>query len=418
MDSRLPQGSQSHRGLDGSTIMTPGMVALFAVACGIAAANLYYAQPLLPVISRDLQAGSGSTALVITAAQVGYGLGLALIVPLGDILIRRRLVPAILSVAAAALFVASAAPSVLVLIGAVAVAGLCSVAAQILVPYAAELASEEQRGRVVGTVMSGLLLGILLARTFSGLIAEVAGWRTVYVVAGTVVLILAAVLNRRLPSERPRPSIIYSQLLASVIHLVRTEPVLRLRAAIGGLAFATFNVIWTSLAFLLVAAPYHYSEAVIGLFGLLGAAGAAAASFSGRLADRGLERWVSGGSLALIVASMGLLALGSHHLWALIVGIVLADLGIQAVHIQNQHLIFAIQPTARSRLNTGYMVTYFVGGAIGSATTGVVYGIGGWSDVVVLGLVFAGAGLVLWSVSELLRLRHDRSVDGCAPSLS
>jgi predicted MFS family arabinose efflux permease len=398
--------------------MTSGMVALFAVACGISAANLYYAQPLLPVIGRQLHSGSGSTALVITAAQVGYGIGLALIVPLGDILIRRRLVPAILTVAAVALLVAAAAPSLIVLIAAVAVAGICSVAAQILVPYAAELATDDQRGRVVGTVMSGLLLGILLARTFSGLIAEVSGWRTVYVVAGVMVAILAAVLNRRLPSERPRPSMVYSQLLASVIHLMRTEPVLRLRAAIGALAFATFNVIWSSLAFLLVAAPYHYSEAVIGLFGLLGAAGAAAASFSGRLADRGHERWVSGGSLALIVASMGLLALGAHHLWALMVGIVLADLGIQAVHIQNQHLIFAIQPSARSRLNTGYMVAYFVGGAIGSASTGVAYGIGGWSDVVVLGLVFAGAGLILWSSSQLLRIRRNRSVDGCAPSLS
>jgi predicted MFS family arabinose efflux permease len=418
MGLSIPKGNRSQPTLDGSTIMTTGMVALFAVACGVAAANLYYAQPLLPLIGRQLHAGAGSTALVITAAQVGYGVGLALIVPLGDILIRRRLVPAILSVAACALFVASAAPSIIILIGAVAVAGLCSVAAQILVPYAAELATEEQRGRVVGTVMSGLLLGILLARTFSGLIAEAAGWRAVYVVAGVIVIVLAAVLNRRLPSERPRPSINYSQLLASVIHLMRTEPVLRLRAALGALVFATFNVIWTSLAFLLVAAPYHYSEAVIGLFGLLGAAGAAAASFSGRLADRGLERFVSGGSLVLIVASMGLLALASHHLWALIVGILLADLGIQAVHIQNQHLIFAIQPSARSRLNTGYMVTYFVGGAIGSAGTGVAYGIGGWSDVVVLGLVFAGAGLILWSVSELLRIRQSRCVDGCAPSLS
>jgi predicted MFS family arabinose efflux permease len=389
-----------------TTGMTRGMVTLFAVACGISAANLYYAQPLLPLISRDLHAGSGDTALVVTGAQIGYGVGLALIVPLGDIMIRRRLVPGILLVAAGALFVASAAPDVTVLVVAVAVAGLCSVSAQILVPYAAELATAPQRGRVVGTVMSGLLMGILLARTFSGLIAQAAGWRTVYVVAGAVVLALSGVLSRRLPRERRRESIVYSQLLASVVHLVRTEPLLRLRAAIGALAFATFNVIWTSLAFLLVAAPYHYSEAVIGLFGLLGAAGALAASFSGRLADRGLERWVSGGSLAVIVASMALLGLGSHRLWALVAGILLADLGIQAVHIQNQQLIFGIDHSARSRLNTGYMVTYFIGGAIGSASTGVAYGAGGWSAV-----VLSGAGLVLWSVSEVERRRRARHAD-------
>lgn len=381
--------------------MTPGMVALFAVACGIAAANLYYAQPLLPVISRDLGAGSGATALVVTAAQVGYGVGLALIVPLGDILIRRRLVPGILLVAAAALFVSSAAPDVPVLAAAVAIAGLCSVAAQILVPYSAELAAEAHRGRVVGTVMSGLLIGILLARTFSGLIADAAGWRTVYVVAGSMVLVMAGILARRLPAEHERRPMVYRDLLASVVHFMRTEPLLRRRAAIGGLAFATFNVIWTSLAFLLAGPPYHDSEAVIGLFGLLGAAGAAAAAFSGRLADRGLEKWVSGCSLALVLAAMGFLALGSHQLWALIVGILVADLGIQAVHIQNQQLIFALHPSARSRLNTGYMVTYFVGGAVGSAATGVTWGIGGWPAVVLLGVAFAGAGLAVWALSEI-----------------
>jgi len=402
--------------------MTTSMVALFAMACGISAANLYYAQPLLPQISKGLHVGSGSAALVITAAQIGYGLGLALLVPLGDILVRRRLVPGILVLAAVALFCASAAPNIIVLIIAVAVAGVCSVSAQILVPFAATLASDDQRGRVVGTVMSGLLLGILLARTFSGLIAEVAGWRTVFIVAGGVVLVLSFLLHHRLPDEEVRVSIDYKELLGSVVRLMRTEPLLRLRSAIGALVFATFNVIWTSLAFLLVGSPYHYSEAVIGLFGLLGAAGALAASFSGRLADRGLERFVTGGSLIVIVASIGLLAIGQHQLWALMVGILIGDLGIQAVHIQNQQLIFGIDPLARSRLNTGYMVTYFIGGAIGSATTGLAYGIGGWHAVIVLGAVYSIGVLILWVASEVLHRRQSRRTDavvadGCTPSL-
>jgi len=393
---------------DARSTMTPGMVALFAVACGVSAANLYYAQPLLPQIARDLHAGSGRTALVVTSAQIGYGIGLALIVPLGDILIRRRLVPVILLVAAVALLAASVAPDITVLIVAVAVAGLCSVAAQILVPFAASLASDRQRGRVVGTVMSGLLLGILLARTFSGLIAQVAGWRTVYVVAAVVVLVLSGLLHLRLPDEHTRPRILYGELLGSVVLLMRTEPVLRLRSALGGLSFATFNVIWTSLAFLLIGPPYHYSEAVIGSFGLLGAAGALAASFSGRLADRGLERPVTGGSLVVMVGSMALLAAGAHQLWALVAGIVVGDLAIQAVHIQNQQLIFALEPSARSRLNTGYMVIYFVGGAIGSATTGLAYGTGGWPAVIVLGAGYSGAALVLWIVSEVTGIGHRR----------
>jgi predicted MFS family arabinose efflux permease len=390
----------------GRSVMTKGMVLLFAVACGVSAGNLYYAQPLLPQIARSFHAGAGETTLVVTAAQVGYGCGLALLVPLGDVLVRRRFVPGLLVLAAVALLAAAASPNIVVLIAAVAVAGVCSVAAQVLVPFSATLADDDQRGRVVGTVMSGLLVGILLARTLSGLIADAAGWRTVFVVAAGVVLAMAVLLHHRLPGEPARPHLDYADLLGSVVHLLVTEPVLRLRAAIGALAFATFNVIWTSLAFLLVGPPYHFTEATVGLFGLLGAAGALAATFSGRLADRGLEQWVSGTSLALTVASFGLLALGRHDLWALMVGILLADLGIQAVHIQNQQLIFAIDPEARSRLNTGYMVLYFVGGALGSASVGAAYAAGGWSAVVVLGAVYAGSAMALWVLSEATGIGH------------
>jgi predicted MFS family arabinose efflux permease len=361
--------------------------------------------------------GSGTAGLIVTAAQIGYGVGLALIVPLGDILVRRRLVPGLLLIASLALFSASAAPNIDFLIASVAIAGICSVSAQILVPFAASLASDQQRGRVVGTVMSGLLVGILLARTFSGLIAEVAGWRTVFVVAGVLVLALSGMLHRRLPGEKTRPAIGYSELLGSVVGLMRTEPLLRLRSVIGALAFATFNVVWTSLAFLLAGPPYHDSEAVIGLFGLLGAAGALAASFSGRLADRGLERWVTAGSLVVTAASMALLALGSHRLWALIAGILVVDLGIQAVHIQNQQLIFGIDPAARSRLNTGYMVSYFIGGAIGSAATGMAYAAGGWSSVITLGACFSGAGLLVWLASEVVARSRSKEVDPAAPAL-
>ena len=394
------------------------MVALFAVACGISAANLYYAQPLLPSIARSLHVGSDTAALVVTGAQVGYGIGLALLVPLGDMLVRRRMVPAILVGSAAALLVASVAPDIGVLVAAVAVAGMCSVAAQILVPFAAHLADDQSRGRVVGTVMSGLLLGILLARTFSGLVAEVAGWRSVYVAACVVVLVLAALLARTLPGEDPRATIVYTDLLRSVVRLMRTEPLLRLRSALGALVFAAFNVLWTSLAFLLVKPPYGYSTLVIGLFGLLGAGGALAASFSGRLSDRGLERFVTGGSLLSTAVAFGLLALGSHQLWALIIGIVVADLGIQAVHIQNQQLIFGIDPAARSRLNTGYMVTYFIGGSIGSATTGVVYTVGGWPAVVILGVGYSGAALVLWVLSQVVGFGRARPPAERSPATS
>ncbi len=381
------------------------LVVLFAVACGVSVATLYYAQPLLPSVAHSLHVGSATAALVVTAGQVGYGIGLALLVPFGDVVVRRRLVPVLLFVAALALAAAAAAPNLFVLAVAVAAAGAASVAAQILVPFAAHLADERHRGRVVGTVMSGLLLGILLARTFSGAIAQLAGWRSVYVVAAGIVALLAVVLARTLPGEDDRPRVRYGALLRSVVHLVSTEDLLRLRSLLGALVFAAFNILWTSLAFLLAGPPYHYDRIVIGLFGLLGAGGALGAAFSGRLSDRGHERLVTTASLVVLLASFGVLALGGSELWALVIGIVAADLSIQSVHIQNQQLVFGIDPHARSRLNTAYMVAYFIGGSAGSAATGVAYGAGGWNAVVVLGGAVSAIALVVWARAQ----RHSRA---------
>jgi predicted MFS family arabinose efflux permease len=320
------------------------------------------------------------------------------------VVVRRRLVPVLLLGAAAALAAAAAAPTLLVLAVAVAVAGAASVAAQVLVPFAAHLADDRHRGRVVGTVMSGLLLGILLARTFAGAVAQLAGWRTVYVAAAGVVALLALVLARTLPGEDERPrGVRYGALLRSVVDLVTAERLLRLRSTLGALVFAAFNVLWTSLAFLLAGSPYHYNRIVIGLFGLLGAGGALGAAFSGRLSDRGHERLVTTASLVVLLGSFGLLALGRTQLWALVIGIVTADLAIQSVHIQNQQLVFGIDPKARSRLNTAYMVSYFIGGSAGSAATGAAYGLAGWSGVVVLGSVVSAAALVVWGLAQLRR---------------
>ena len=377
-------------------MMPRGRVALFALACGVTVANLYYAQPLLPLISKDLGVPEGRTALVVTAAQVGYLLGLFFLVPLGDRLIRRRLVPWVMAADAVCLLAASVAPHFTVLMVATVLVGLCSTSAMILVPFAAHLADPDRKGPGTGTIMSGLLLGILLARVLSGVLAQLTSWRTVYLLAAAAMALLGLLLYLRLPAEDPRPAISYHELLISVARYFRAEPLLRLRAAYGGLVFATFSVIWTSLAFLLAGDPYNYSEGVIGLFGLFGVAGALAATLSGHLADRGWERRVTGGCLALLVVSVALMGLGAHHLAPLIIGLVLADLAIQSVHIQNQQLIFGIDPPARSRINTGYMVTYFFGGAIGSATAGAAWQFDQWAGVITLGLMYAGAALLLW----------------------
>jgi predicted MFS family arabinose efflux permease len=365
--------------------LTRRLLVTLSIATGVAAANLYYAQPLLHTIADRFGASESGTGLIVTGSQVGYAVGLAFLVPAGDLFDRRRLVPRMLVGAAAMLGVAAAAPNLPVLIIAASLIGLLIVVTQILVPLVAELADDGQRGKAVGTVMTGLLLGILLARTVSGLIAAVAGWRGVYVVGAVLTLALAVVLRAQLPEERPRERLGYGGMLRSAGRLARTEPELRRSATLGSLAFATFSVFWTTIAFRLADAPFEYSDSAIGLLGLVGAAGAVAASAAGRLADRGLTRGgrlVSGGLLA---ASFAVLWLGRDSIAWIVVGVVVLDLGVQGTHILNQSTIYEIAPDARSRINAVYMTSYFVGGALGSAAGAFVYDQRGWGAVCILG---------------------------------
>jgi predicted MFS family arabinose efflux permease len=353
-------------------------------------ANLYYAQPLLHVIARDLGVSSGAAGLLVTASQIGYAAGIVLLVPLGDLLDRRRMVSRMLVVAAIGLAAAAAAPSFAVLAAAMGVIGVTSVVAQVLVPLAGSLAAEHERGKVVGDVMSGLLLGILLARTAAGLIAEVGGWRSVYVIGALVMLALAAVLARALPDTPPVTDLPYVRALRSVGALVRDEPLLRRRMVYGAAGMASFSVLWTAIAFLLSGDPYNYSEGTIGLFGLAGLVGAGAAQGAGRLADRGHARAATGSFLVAILVAWGLLELGGTSLAALIAGVVLLDLGIQGQHIINQSMIYTLRADARSRVTTAYMAHNFLWGALGSAGASLVWSAGGWDAVCAL-----GAGLAL-----------------------
>jgi predicted MFS family arabinose efflux permease len=373
------------------------LVLVLAVTAGVAVANLYYAQPLLPTIAREFGVRSGTAGLIITVSQLGYALGLAFIVPLGDLVDRRRLVTAALGVTALALAGAAAAPGLAVFMALAAVIGLGSVMAQIVLPLAAELADGTTRGRVVGTVMTGLLLGILLGRTAAGLVAEVAGWRAVYVFGGVLTGLVAVMVRRELPGEsRPRPDIRYRELLVSVGRLVRTEPVLVRRCLYGALVFASFTGLWTSLAFLLAAPPYGYGAGTIGLFGLVGAAGASSASVLGRLADSGRVRLGTGVSALAIVLGYAVLNGGRHALPALIAGILALDLGVTGVHVLNQSTIYGLRAEARSRLNSAYMTSFFVGGAAGSAGSATLYDAAGWTGVCALGTALGAAVLVLW----------------------
>lgn len=353
------------------------------------------------MIARDLGVSAGAAGLLVTSSQVGYAVGLVLLVPLGDLLNRRRMVSRMLLVTALGLGVAAAAPSFAVLAAAIAVVGVTSVVAQVLVPLAGTLAAEHERGKVVGDVMSGLLLGILLARTAAGLIAELGGWRLVYVIGAALMLVLSAVLARALPPTPPATDLPYRVLLRSVGALVRDEPLLRRRMVYGALGMASFSILWTAIAFLLSGAPYHYGEGTIGLFGLAGLVGAGAAQGAGRLADRGRSHAATGVFLVAIAASWALLALGSSSLLALIVGTVLLDLGIQGQHILNQSAIYGLSDEARSRLTTAYMSCNFLFGALGSAAASWAWSSGGWGAVSALGIGLAAVGLLAWALEHV-----------------
>ncbi len=390
--------------------LSRGLVLLLAIACGAAVANLYYVQPLLNVVGEAFGVSESQAGLLVTCAQAGYLLGLALLGPLGDLVERRQLVTVLLVGAAASAAACAAAPSIAVLGAALVAVGAMSVVAMILLPLAATLAGPRRQGQIVGTVMSGLLVGILLSRTLSGLVAEIGGWRLVFALAAVAMLALALALRRGLPPLAPAERLGYPEALRSVLSLVASEPVLRQRMALGALAFGGFAVLWTSLAFLLAKPPYEYGEGVIGLFGLAGLAGALVAPLAGRLADRGHVRPTLMVLLVATLASWGLLALGSSSLAALIAGIVVFDAGVQGSHINNQNAIHRLRPEARSRVTTAYMVAFFGGGVLGSGLSATVYAAGGWDAICVL-----GAGFALLALVVSARLRPARAERAPAP---
>jgi predicted MFS family arabinose efflux permease len=376
-------------------------VLLLAVSCGATVANLYYAQPLLNTLASAFSVSQGTAGLLITISQIGYVLGLAFLVPSGDLQERRGLISVALVLTAAGLVVMALAPSYAVFAGALAVVGFTATAAQVIVPMSASLAAESDRGRVVGTVMSGLLIGILLARTFSGLIAAALGWRVVFWVAAAIMVGLALTLRLRLARVLPTTDMRYRSVLRSVLSLIAAEPVLRLRMALGFFAFGCFSTLWTSLSFLLSAPPFNYGNGVIGLFGLAGVVGAAAATGAGRLADRGHGRHATWFAAVVMLAAWPILYAGKTSTVWLIVGIAVLDLGVQGVHISNQSAIYALAPEARSRLTTAYMVSYFLGGAALSAISSALYASDGWGGVCAAGVATGLAALALWAAAEL-----------------
>ncbi|HEY0935966.1 MAG TPA: MFS transporter [Trebonia sp.] len=368
---------------------------VLAFACGASVANLYYAQPLLGLIRDSFGVSGGTAALVVTLTQVGYAAGLALLLPLGDLLENRKLASRTLLVTAVALAAAAAAPSFAIFLVAAGLVGVTSVVAQVLVPLAAHLAPPESQGKYVGQVMGGLLLGIMLARSVASLAAAAWGWRSIYVISAVVMVATALLLARLLPRRQPETSATYSQLVASTVAVARAEPVLRRRAAAQALMFGAFTAFWTAIVYQLTG-QHHLSQAGVALFALVGAAGAAAAPVAGRLGDRGYGKPARGIAVALGVAALLLADFGAASLWLLAVAAVLLDFAVQSNQVLSVRDIYALRPEARARINSVYMTSIFAGGAASSAVTGIIEQRWGWGAVTVLAmLLVAGAGL-LW----------------------
>lgn len=380
-------------------VLTPALLMLMAVTTGIAVASNYYAQPLLHTLALYFDISETAASFIVTVAQLSYALGLILLVPLGDIFERKRMIIIMMTLSTAGLVVCTVAPGLLALLIGTAVAALFSVVAQVLVPYAATLADPASRGKAVGTVMSGLLLGILLARTCAGVISYIGGWRLVYAIAALLMLGITIALALRLPPYPASIKIAYPRLIISIFDLFKTYPQLRLRSLLGAFTFAIFSVLWTPLAFLL-GGQYHYSDLTIGLFGLAGAAGVLIAPLSGRLADKGQSARITTLSLLLLLASWAIIYFGSVSVIVLLAGILFSNIATQSVHIINMSEIFKLQPDARNRLNAGYMFTYFLGGTFGTLISALAYQHHGWAGVAILGSALSVVALIIWLLAQ------------------
>ncbi|WP_336697738.1 MFS transporter [Curtobacterium sp. USHLN213] len=380
--------------------MTRARTLTFAVAGGLAVGNLYWAQPLIETIASSLRVSSASAASLVTVTQIGYAIGIFLVVPLGDVLNRRRLVPVVLAVSALALLGAAIAPNFGVLLAALGGVGLTTVSAQILSPLAAELAAPDQRGKIVGTIASGALIGVLLSRTVSGLIAEALGWRAIYVLAAILAVALAITLSRMIPQQPKREPIAYHRLLGSVFTEVARHPAAAPTIVISAAGFAVFSLFWTSLTYLLTAPPFSYSVGQIGLLGLAGVAGALGARRAGSFHDRGWSVRSTGIALALIGVSLVAAWVAQSSIIALIIVIVVLDLAAQGNLVLSQTRLLSLPGAGRSRLNTAVVVSNFIGGAVGSAIAGPLWASGGWTAITGVGVGIIALALLVWVLAR------------------
>jgi len=380
-------------------ILTRGHIVLMAICTGLIVANIYYCQPLIVLISRDFHLPESSGGRIPFLTQAGYALGLLFFVPLGDKVERRSQIVIMAAFAVAALSLAALSPNLLCLEIASVLIGATSVIPQLILPLAAHLANPSRTGKVIGAIMSGLLIGILLSRTLSGFIGAWLGWRGMFWLAAGIGLVLLLIIRSAFPISQPTFAGSYTSLMRSLLTLIREQPLLREAAAINALGFATFGMFWTTMVLHLSGPPFHFHSDLIGLFGLAGAAGALAAPFVGGSADRRNPRIAIGYGLGLLFLSFAILYVGGGFVAGMIAGIILLDLAMQCIHVSNQSRVYALLPGARNRLNTVYMTVSFMGTSLGSAVGLLVWDKASWTGVCITGMSLTLAAFTIYALT-------------------
>lgn len=381
-------------------ILTKLLILVMSIACGLTVANLYYIQPLLGDIAKTFHVDQLSIGFAATLTQIGYAIGMIFILPLGDIKEKRNLIVIMLLFSVISLMSMFFSSNIYILTISSFAVGFTSIIPQLIIPLAAQLSNPQQRGQTIGTIMSGLLIGILLSRTVSGILGSYLGWRIVYLIAAIMMFALMLILRKLIPLCNPISDIKYSELLKSMIHLIKTEPILRESSLNGALMFSAFSAFWTSLIFLLESSHYNMGAEAAGLLGLVGVSGALAAPLVGKVADKRGSRFAIGICIVVVIVSYLLFFLFGFKIWGLVLGVILLDLGVQSCNVSNQARVHSLNEETRNRLNTIYMVSFFLGGAFGSFLGSYSYSHFGWYGVCTFGIITQILALIIHKVSK------------------
>ncbi|OVE65274.1 MFS transporter [Clostridium diolis] len=381
-------------------ILTKLLILVMSIACGLTVANLYYIQPLLGDIAKTFHVDQLSIGFAATLTQIGYAIGMIFILPLGDIKEKRNLIVIMLLFSVISLMSMFFSSNIYILTISSFAVGFTSIIPQLIIPLAAQLSNPQQRGQTIGTIMSGLLIGILLSRTVSGILGSYLGWRIVYLIAAIMMFALMLILRKLIPLCNPISDIKYSELLKSMIHLIKTEPILRESSLNGALMFSAFSAFWTSLIFLLESSHYNMGAEAAGLLGLVGVSGALAAPLVGKVADKRGSRFAIGICVVVVIVSYLLFFLFGFKIWGLVLGVILLDLGVQSCNVSNQARVHSLNEETRNRLNTIYMVSFFLGGAFGSFLGSYSYSHFGWYGVCTFGIITQILALIIHKISK------------------